>query len=86
MTVLSTGVEFMRPAAAGRVHVHDRIEPAPGLPGLFQRQVALCGRRGRPGVYETVIEFDDRDLCARCWQATPADDRSSLFDHPQTSQ
>ena len=76
-------IEFMRPAVGGRVHVVHGVEHIPGIPGLFQRHVARCGRRGRSGILDTVRTFNDLDLCARCWQRTPAEHRPSLFFHPE---
>lgn len=76
-------VEFFRPSPEGRVHVLARHEHVVGIPLLYYRQIAACGRQGRPGIIETTSTFDDRELCARCWQATPADRRSDLFAHPQ---
>lgn len=83
MTVMVERIEFFRAATEGRVHVSARFEGIEGLPPLYQRRVALCGRRGRAGVLDSVGSFNDRELCARCWQATPADDRPLLFEHPQ---
>lgn len=83
MTVLVERVEFHRVSTGGVVHVLDRYEPVEGLPPLYARQVARCGRFGRPGVHDLVGRFPDRELCARCWQHTPAERRSELFTHPQ---
>lgn len=80
----TTFVEFLRLAPDGIVHVLDDYEFVEGIPRPFMRPVAVCGRRGRASIVEyPVAAFNDTDLCARCWMATPADRRGHLFQHPQ---
>lgn len=78
-----TDVQFLRFAEGGRVHVFDRYENRLDVP-LYQVQVAVCGRSGRPGQRHNIEPaFRDRELCARCWHGTPPEARPSLFEHPQ---
>jgi len=83
VTTLVERVEFFRTAVTGVVHVRARYQRVEGLP-MWRRSVARCGRRGRVNISgDGVLRFDDIELCARCWQATPASDRPDLFQHPQ---
>ncbi len=67
--------EFMRPAVGGAVHLFDQV--------TFNRQVARCGRTGRPDVDSIigVAEFEHDDLCFQCWAYLPHEHRSALYRH-----
>ena len=73
-------VEFVRHAVGGFVHVLDHYL----ADEESTRQVARCGRTGRPNVYSNVATFDDSELCPRCWLLTAPDRRQALFTHRQT--
>ena len=78
-------VEFVRHAVGGFVHVLDHYLVEDAEEGST-RQVALCGRTGRPDVYSNVATFDDSELCPRCWRLTAPEQRRALFTHPQETK
>jgi len=83
VTTLVERVEFFRVAVGGVVHVRARYQRVEGLP-MWRRSVARCGRFGRVNISgDGLHRFDDIELCSRCWQATPHDERPDLFQHPQ---
>lgn len=67
--------EFVRHAVGGAVHVLDSVH--------LDRQVALCGRTGRPHVDGAVhaSQFEHDDVCHLCWLTLPNDLRSRLYRH-----
>lgn len=74
----------------GRVHIfRDYRSPLTGRTAdtvadwFVSSQRALCGKVGAPGgLFGVGGDFDDADLCHRCYDLTPEDQRDALFDRP----
>jgi hypothetical protein len=60
--------------------VTDDDEGQRWLDYLFAAQVSRCGVRGEAGTTNGVSDFDDGDLCWRCYTSVPEGDRQRLFE------